>query len=263
MARPWTVVTWNVNGIRARLDNVTAYLAERAPDVVLLQETKVDDARFPKVPFLELGYRVEVFGDGGYAGVAIASKDPMADVQRGFAEGEPDRACRILAATIRGVRVYALYAPNGTEIGSEAFAYKLAWFRRLRDELAARYSPDDPVLLGGDFNVVPDDRDVYDPEGLRGTLHLTDEERAALSELCGFGLVDCFRARSDAAGVYSWYDYRHAAFARRMGMRIDLLLATRPLADRCVEVIHDEGPRTWPSHSDRLPVAGRFDLPAE
>ncbi|RMG95998.1 MAG: exodeoxyribonuclease III [Deltaproteobacteria bacterium] len=260
MSGPWTVATWNVNGLRARIDNVSAYLAERAPDVLLMQETKVDDARFPKVPFLELGYRVEVHGDGGYAGVAIASKDPMDDVQRGFAEGEDDRACRILAATIRGVRVYCLYAPNGTEIGSDAFAYKLEWFRRLRRELSAKHDPSDLVLLGGDFNVAPDDRDVYDPEGLRGTLHVTDEEREVLAELCGFGLVDCFRAKSDEAGVYSWYDYRHAAYARRMGMRIDLLLATRPLVERCVEVVHFEEPRGWPSPSDHLPVEGRFAL---
>jgi len=261
VSRPFRVVTWNVNGLRARIDNVSAYLAEKAPDVLLLQETKVDDARFPKVPFLELGYRVEAFGSGGYAGVAVVSKEPVTDVQRGFAEGPPDQAARILAVTVRGVRIYGLYAPNGTKLGSEAFSYKLAWFRRLRDEIAGRFAADDPVLLGGDFNVAPDDRDVYDPEGLRGTLHVSDEERAALADLCAIGLVDCFRSMSDEAGVYSWYDYRHAAFQRRMGMRIDLLLATRPLAERCRAVVHDEAPRAWPSPSDHLPVEGHFDWP--
>ena len=254
----WRVTTWNVNGGRARLDHVVTYLAEREPDVLLLQETKVDDERFPKVPFLELGYHLEVHGHKGYAGVAIASRTPLAHVQRGFHAGEPDRACRILACDVAGVRVYNLYAPNGTELGSEAFAYKLAWFRRLRAELDQRARPTDPVLLAGDFNVAPADRDVYDPEALRGGLHVSDEERAALADLMGFGLSDCLRLHEERAGIYSWYDYRHGAFPRRHGMRIDLVLVTEPLATCCEGVEHDEGPRAWDSPSDHLPVTSTF-----
>lgn len=257
--RPLTLITWNVNSVRAHLDHVLTYLAEHDADVVCLQETKVEDKLFPKVPFLELGYTVTTHGSKGYAGVATMTKQAPDDVHRGFREGPADAHRRILNTRVGGVRVYNLYVPNGQEIGSEAFVYKLDWFRRLREELDAHESPDDDVILCGDFNVVPDARDVWDPEGLEGRLHLTDDERAALRGLLDFGLEDCFRRLCDEPGHYSWYDYRQNMFGRGLGMRIDHVYATPGLAGRCTEVLHDAEPREWDAPSDHLPVTARFE----
>lgn len=258
MTGPFTLLTWNINGVRARLDGVLTYLSEREPDVVCLQEIKVEDKLFPKVPFIELGYQVHHHGSKGYAGVATLTKQKPDEVIRGFREGEADQACRIVNVKVGGVRIYNLYVPNGTALGTDAFAYKLAWLARLRDELVKHEKPDEPVLLCGDFNIAPDARDVVDPASLVGRTHFSPEEHAALRSLLEFGLRDCFRKFNDLPGQFTWFDYRAGAVRKNEGMRIDHVYATAPLYERCEVVIHDMAPRTEDAPSDHIPVTAKF-----
>jgi exodeoxyribonuclease III len=255
----FSLMTWNVNSVRARLDNVLAYLDDHQPDVACLQETKVGDSLFPRVPFMELGYQVALHGTKGYAGVATLIKGHApGDLQLGFAEGRPDKHPRILACTFAGVRIYNLYVPNGTAVGSEAFAYKLEWLARLRAELAAKFSPSDPVIVCGDLNIARDERDVWSVEAMRGHTHFTPEEHAALDALEGWGLHDCFRKHDQEPGRFTWFDYRDASWERRHGLRIDYVYASKPVYDRCVEVVHDWEPREWDTPSDHVPVIAKF-----
>lgn len=255
---PLTVVTWNVNSIRARLDHVATYLADHEPDVVCLQETKVEDRLFPRVPFLELGYRVHVHGSKSLAGVATLTKIEPTEVVAGFRDGPKDQHCRILATCVAGTWIYNLYVPNGTEVDSDAYRYKLDWMARLRGQLDAHHDPDAALMLVGDFNVAPEDRDVYDPAHFVGRLQCTDAEREALEALRGFGLTDCLRAKDERGGLYTWYDYRTGGFARGEGMRIDHVYATAPLLERCESVTHDPEPRGWDTPSDHVPVVAKF-----
>lgn len=251
-------MSWNVNSIRARLDHVLTYLYDHAPDVVCLQETKVEDKLFPRVPFMELGYQVHLHGGRALAGVATLTKAKPDEVRAGFAAGEPDRHPRVLVVRVDGVRIYNLYVPNGTELGSDAFSYKLEWLRRLRAELDATLTPSEPLVIVGDFNIAPDARDVYDPERFVGRLLFTDEEHEVLRNLLAFGLEDCFRRHVSEGGHYTWYDYRTNGFEIGEGLRIDHVYATAPMAERCLEVIHDPKPRSWDVPSDHLPVVARF-----
>jgi exodeoxyribonuclease-3 len=259
MSAPFSLMTWNVNSIRARLDNVLTYLDAKQPDVACLQETKVEDSLFPRVPFLELGYQVALNGTKGYAGVAtlIKGKKP-ADVQLGFAAPPSDKHPRILACTFEGVRIYNLYVPNGTAIGSEHFTYKLEWLARLRAELDARHDAGEPMILCGDFNIARDERDVWSVEAMQGCTHFTPEEHRALDEIEKFGLLDCFRKHDTAAERFTWFDYRDASWERRHGLRIDYVYATKPLYERCTAVEHDFEPREWDTPSDHVPVIARF-----
>ena len=260
MATGFRLLTWNVNSIRARLDNVLTYLDEHMPEVACLQETKVEDALFPRVPFMELGYRIALNGTKGYAGVAtlVRDTDPE-DVQLGFAEGPADKHRRILACTYRGVRIYNLYVPNGTALDSEHFQYKLEWLARLRAELGDRFSPDDQVVLCGDFNIARDERDVWSLAAMEGGTHFTPQEHAALDALEGFGLRDCFRKHDQEAGRFTWFDYRAGAWEKKHGLRIDFVYATAPLYQRCSAVLHDWEPRAWDDPSDHVPVTATFD----
>ena len=253
-----SILTWNVNSVRARLDHVLTYLAEHEPDVVCLQETKVADDLFPRIPFLELGYQVTMHGSKGYAGVATLTKTRPDAVYRGFRARPKDKHCRILAVEIAGVMVYNLYVPNGTELGSEAFAYKLHWLGRLREEFDANFSPADNVVVVGDFNIAPDERDVWDVEGMRGRLHFTDEEHEALTHLLGFGLEDCYRKHQPDGGHYTWFDYRTRAFERGEGLRIDHIYASAAMGERCTGVVQDHEPRGWDTPSDHVPVTAKF-----
>lgn len=258
MTAPFSLLTWNINGIRARLDGVLTYLSEREPDVVCLQEIKCEDKQFPKVPFHELGYQVHSHGAKGYAGVATLTKGKPDEVVRGFRDGEADQASRIVNVKLGGVRIYNLYVPNGTALGTDAFAYKLTWLARLRDELVKHEKADEPVLLCGDFNIAPDARDVVDPAALVGRTHFSPEEHAALRSLLEFGLRDCFRKFNDLPGQFTWFDYRAGAVRKNEGMRIDHVYATSPLYERCDAVIHDMAPRTEDAPSDHIPVTAKF-----
>lgn len=258
MTGPFSLLTWNINGVRARLDGVLTYLSEREPDIVCLQETKCEDKVFPRVPFMELGYTVHAHGGKGYAGVVTLTKAKPEEVVRGFREGEPDQACRIVNVRVGAVRVYNLYVPNGTALGTEQFAYKLAWLTRLRDELVKHASSGEEVVLCGDFNVAPDARDVVDPAALVGRTHFSPEEHAALRAVLEFGLRDCFRKFNDLPGQFTWFDYRAGALRKNEGMRIDHVYATAGLYDRCEVVIHDIEPRKGDSPSDHIPVIAKF-----
>ncbi len=252
------IATWNVNSVRARLPRLLPWLAERKPDVLCMQETKVVDEDFPRAEIEALGYRVETFGQKTYNGVAIASLAPPMAVSRGLPGDPPDAQRRVIEATVGGIRVVNLYVPNGMDVGTEAYAFKLEWFRRLRAHLSAAYSPSQDLVVLGDMNVAPEDRDVHDPEGLRGQILLSEPERAALRDVMAFGLSDVLRQQTEEAGLYTWWDYRAAMFRRGLGLRIDLVLATAPLAARCVSVEIDKTARAGEKPSDHAPVIAEF-----
>jgi len=255
------VVTWNVNSIRVRLRRVIAWLSEHQPDVLCMQETKVDDETFPLQDFEAIGYHVAFHGQRAYNGVAIASKLPLEAVARGFTGESDDAQRRLLSARIGDLRLINLYVPNGSPLGSEKFSYKLEWLVRLRQLLDEEYRPSEDVLLCGDFNVAPDDRDVYDPDGWRGHVLFHPDEHRALARLMDWGLVDAFRIHHEEGGVYSWWDYRAGNFRFNKGLRIDHVLVTVPLADRCGSVEVDRQARkVWEGEkpSDHAPVIATF-----
>lgn len=253
------IATWNVNSLKARLPRVEQWLAEAQPDVLCLQETKLADDAFPALTFQALGYDAAHHGEGRWNGVAILSRVGIAEVVAGFADGEePDAEARLLTATCGGVRVSSAYVPNGREVGSDHYAYKLQWLARLRRHLEATASPDGDVVVAGDFNVAPDDRDVWSVAAFRGATHVTADERAGMAALEDWGLVDVFRRHFDADGLFSWWDYRAGDFHQKRGMRIDLLLASKPLAERSIWALIDRNARKGQAPSDHAPVVAEF-----
>lgn len=248
------IATWNVNSVTARLPLVLKWLGQVRPDVVCLQETKCTDDRFPAREFAELGYHAEVFGQPTYNGVAILSRAPLADVRRGFSEDDQTAHARLLAATAGGVRVVNVYVPNGQFVGSEKYDFKLGWLGRLREFFDEDYWTDDEVLLCGDFNVAPEDRDVHDPEAWRGKILCSRREREALGVVREWGFVDAFRAETEEGGHFSWWDYRAGSFRRNAGLRIDHVWVSEPLAARARRCWIDREPRGWERPSDHTPV---------
>ena len=256
---PLRLLTWNVNSVRMRLDHVLTYLAEHEPDVVCLQETKVEDRIFPRVPFMELGYHVEVHGGKTHAGVATLTKKKPTSVTLGFKEGEEEERRRVLTVEVDGVTIYNLYVPNGTKLDTAPFTYKLNWFKRLRAQLDKEHSPDQPVILCGDFNIAPTELDVYSVKKMQGKLHFTQTEHDVLAELLAFGLRDCYRKHEKEANGFTWFDYRGGSWRKKEGLRIDHVYATPSAYDRCVSVSPDEEPRGWDQPSDHLPVTAVFE----
>jgi exodeoxyribonuclease-3 len=252
------LATWNVNSIRARHDAVLDWVKSREPDVLCMQETKVVDDDFPTDELLRLGYAVAMAGQKTYNGVAIVSRLPMTDITIGLHDEPNPLEKRLMRATIDGVRVYSVYVPNGKNPQSPAFPQKLRFLSRLKETLATDTAPDRPAVVCGDFNVAPDERDVFDAEAMRGQLHFTPDEHRALEDLVAFGLVDVFRKHHDEDKAFSWWDYRAGGFERDVGLRIDLILATRPLADRCTSADIDVGPRRGDKPSDHAPVVATF-----
>jgi exodeoxyribonuclease-3 len=252
------IATHNVNSLRARLPRVLAWLERAQPDVACLQETKVTDDLFPREPFEALGYHLAVHGQKTYNGVAILSKAPLEDVVSGIADFDDPQA-RSLAATTAGVRVRCLYVPNGQEIPSEKYEYKKAWLDALIAETIASWDPAVPTVLTGDFNITFDDRDLWDPEGHREAVFHSTPERERLQALLDWGLTDAFRLHNQQAGVYTWWDYRAAAFRRGMGLRIDHLLISASLVPRCRAVIVDKDERRGDKPSDHAPVLMELD----
>lgn len=257
------VVTWNVNSVRARIDRVYQWIKQHRPDVVCLQETKCADGAFPRREFELLGYRAVFHGQKTYNGVAILSPHAIEDTSRGFADGGPgeDEQARLIAATVCGVRVISAYVPNGKRVGSAHFDYKLRWLERLRDEyLDARHSPDEPLLLCGDFNVAPTDEDVWSPTHWRDTILTDPGVRRAFERVRDFGLADTFRQHHpEAEGAFSWWDYRRGSFTKNLGVRIDFVLATAPMAARCVGASIDREERAGRKPSDHAPVLALFE----
>ena len=242
----------------ARLPLVERWLAAARPDVLCLQETKCVDEKFPAAAFAALGYQSVSFGQPTYNGVAILARTPAADVQRGFADDDNSAHARLLAATVAGVRVVNVYVPNGQAVGTEKYAFKLEWLRRLRAYFDEHYWTDDEVLLCGDFNVAPEDRDVHDPQLWHGRILFSEPEKRALAGVKDWGFVDAYREHVAAGGNYSWWDYRAAGFQRNAGLRIDHIWVSPPLAERCTAAWIDREPRGWERPSDHTPVCAEF-----
>ncbi|MEZ5377780.1 MAG: exodeoxyribonuclease III [Acidimicrobiales bacterium] len=249
------VATWNVNSLNARMPRVEDWLAQVEPDVLCLQETKLSDDAFPADTFRSLGYESVHHGQGQWNGVAILSRVGIEQPLGGFAGGiEPDPDARLVSATCGGIRVHSVYVPNGREVGHEHYVYKLSWLGRLRAHLDQTTSPDDDVIVAGDWNIAPTDIDVWDRSVFEGSTHVTEPERSALDEVKAFGLVDTFRQRHPDPGLFSYYDYQAGRFHKRQGMRIDYLLASRGLADRCIVDLIDRNGRKGTKPSDHVPV---------
>ncbi len=247
------IVTWNVNSLRARQERVEEWLADVAPDVVLLQETKLADDAFPTLAFESLGYSAAHYGQGQWNGVAILSKVGLDDVVVNFADGiEPDPDARIITATCGGLRVSSVYVPNGRSLEDPHYEYKLSWLERLHAHLREQSSTE--IVVGGDFNIAPDDRDVWDPAKVNGATHVSQPERDRLQALLDLGLVDVFRQRHDADRVYSWWDYRRGDFHQGRGMRIDLVLCSSSVANDVEWAVVDRNARKGKQPSDHAPV---------
>ena len=268
------IATWNVNSLNARLEKVWWWLDRTAPDVLLLQETKLSDADAPHAAFRERGYELAHHGEGRWNGVAIASRVGLADVVTSFGEArapartpdqgddEPLAEARMIAATCAGVRVVSLYAPNGRTLDSIYYRAKLVWYARLARWLDEACAPGDALELGGDFNVAPTDADVWDPTACHGGTHVSAPEREAFQRLERWGLIDAYRARSSAPERFTWWDYRAGNFHKNLGMRIDHLLVTAGVAARVVGAeIDREARKGKPTPSDHAPVVIDLDEP--
>jgi exodeoxyribonuclease-3 len=255
------IATWNVNSLKARLPRVEEWLAYARPDVVCLQETKLSDDAFPQLSFGALGYEAVHHGNGRWNGVAILSRVGIEEVTSGFRDEVVDPYegdARLLAATCGGVRVVTVYVPNGREVGTEFYDRKLIWLGHLHDWLDATASPKDPVAVLGDFNVAPEDRDVWSMKAFTGSTHVTEPERAAVRALEEWGLIDAFRACYDQDQLYTYWDYRRGDFHQHRGMRIDLALVSAPLAERLTWALVDRNARKGQQPSDHAPLICDF-----
>jgi exodeoxyribonuclease-3 len=279
------IATWNVNSLKARQEAVENWLERAAPDILLMQETKLGDVDAPVMAFGMAGYQLVHHGEGRWNGVAIAARNGLAidDVVTNFGDGpvrdsgprgtagseddfDPFDEARVLAATVDGLRIVTVYAPNGRVVGSPFYQGKLAWFERLGrfldDERAAGRG--DQLLVGGDFNVAPADIDVWDPAAAHGGTHVSEPERAAVRALIDRGLTDTYRARHDEPGRYTWWDYRAGMFHKNFGMRIDLLLAGADVTGRLVDAEIDRQARKGPPvPSDHAPLSIDLDEPGK
>jgi exodeoxyribonuclease III len=250
------IATWNVNSLKARLPRVEEWLEYAAPDVLCLQETKLTDNTWPSLAFQSLGYDSVHYGQGQWNGVAILSRVGIEDVASGFGDLPDPYAgdARLIAATCGGVRIVSVYVPNGREVESEHYERKLEWLAQMRTWLGETVSPTDDVAVLGDFNVAPEDRDVWSPKAFRGSTHVTEPERAAVRALCDWGMVDAFRARYDQDRLYTYWDYRRGDFHQHRGMRIDLALVTSSLASRLQFALVDRNARKGQQPSDHAPL---------
>jgi exodeoxyribonuclease-3 len=258
------IATWNVNSIRTRLDHVTQWLSGNPVEVLCMQETKVVDDDFPRSPFEALGYHLVIFGQKSYNGVAIASRQPLSDVSRGFAPivgteeaTSFDEQKRVITGVLDGIRIVNLYVPNGSSVGSDKYDYKLAWFKVLRTYLTTllHQQTPDAMCVCGDFNIAPDDRDIHDPTGRENHIMASAAERQALQEsVFDLGFADAFRKFESEGGHFSWWDYRAAAFRRNMGWRIDHHYLSPSLYAQAKSCVIDTAPRKLEKPSDHTPV---------
>ena len=256
------IATWNVNSILARLPLVTRWLEAAQPDVLCVQETKCTDDKFPTLELKAIGYDSVIFGQQTYNGVAIISRAGCATLQtaqRGYPFDDPSSQARLLSVDIAGVRIVNVYIPNGQMVGSEKYQFKLDWLKRLREFLDASYDNSTPVLLCGDFNVAPEERDVHDPRLWQNRILFSEPEKAALQHVKDWGFTDTFRLHTEEGGHYSWWDYRAGAFRRNLGLRIDHVWVSAPLAARSKATWIDKEPRQWERPSDHAPVVAEFD----
>ncbi len=278
------IATWNVNSLKARQEAVEKWLARAAPDVLLIQETKLTDSDAPVMPFAMLGYDLLHHGEGRWNGVGIVTRKGLTvtDVVTNFGDGpvrdsgpgaardvseedfNPFDEARMLSATVDGLRVVTVYAPNGRVVGSPFYTGKLAWYERLSRWLADTRMASEPLVLGGDFNIAPTDADVWDARAVHGGTHVSEPERAAFRALLDWGFTDAYRLRERRPGRFSWWDYRAGNFHKNLGMRIDHLLVTEPLAARVVGAEIDREARKGPPiPSDHAPVSIDLDEPGK
>jgi exodeoxyribonuclease-3 len=252
------IATWNVNSMKVRLPHVVEWLQNHEPDVLVLQEIKQLTENFPTEALQEIGYHSIASGQKTYNGVAVISKSPATDPVTDFPDlDDPQR--RILASTVDGIRIVDLYIPNGSEVGSEKYEYKLNWLKSLRNFLEAEMQRHENVVVLGDFNIAPADADVYDPEKWGDAILCSPLERQALGKLFDLGLTDVFRKFEHPEGTFSWWDYRAAGFRRNAGLRIDLILTSDSMTERCKSSYVDKEPRAWERPSDHAPVVAEFD----
>jgi len=253
------IATWNVNSLKVRLQQVLEWLGTQGPDVLVLQEIKQVTEAFPAEAFEDAGYRSIASGQKTYNGVAVVSRsepeDPVTDLP-----GFEDVQRRVLATTIAGVRVVNLYVPNGSEVGSDKYAYKLGWLEALRAFLADEMKSHERLVVLGDFNIAPADEDVYDPEKWGDAILCSPKERAALGRLMDLGLADVFRKFEQPEKSFSWWDYRAAMWRRNAGLRIDLILTSDAMTRACTASWIDKEPRGWERPSDHTPVVAEFGL---
>jgi exodeoxyribonuclease-3 len=257
------IATWNVNSINARLDNVLRWFEAELPDVAVLQEIKCVDEKFPAEAFERLGYNVAVHGQKTYNGVALLSKHPLEDVRKGLPEVDGDDHARYIEAVIAGprpVRIGGIYLPNGNPIGTEKFAYKLAWMERLRRHAINLLAYEEPMVLLGDYNVIPEPEDADKPEGWLGDALFQPESRAAWRALKNLGLSDAYMQADGAPGGYTFWDYQAGAWQRNHGIRIDHALLSPQAADRLKSVIIHRDVRDNEKPSDHVPVVVELDL---
>jgi exodeoxyribonuclease-3 len=253
------IASFNVNSVRARLPIVTAWLQSSRPEVLALQETKVQDDDFPAAAFEEIGYRCVVRGQKSYNGVALLTATALEDVRIGLLD-EPKDEPRLISGRLNGLTIVNTYVPQGYMADSEKFLYKLEWFARLLDYFRTRFHASDPVVWVGDLNVAPQPIDVYDPEALLGHVCYHPDVREALQKVMQWGFVDTFRQHCRDGGQYTFWDYRmRGAFQRNRGWRLDHIMATRPAADACTGCTIDKAPRTRERPSDHTPVIAEFD----
>lgn len=252
------IATWNVNSLRVRLSQLLEWLALHKPDVIVLQEIKLEDKDFPLADLMAAGYHAISSGQKTYNGTALLSCHPINEIETSLPDfADPQR--RLLAATIENIRIINVYVPNGSSVGSDKYIYKLDWLARLKAYLTQQLQQHERLLVLGDFNIAPEDRDVHDPIAWEGQVLVSEPERQALREIMALGLYDAFRIFEEALGHYSWWDYRAGSFRRNHGLRIDHILVTASLRDSCVECRIDQQPRTAERPSDHAPVVACFE----
>jgi exodeoxyribonuclease-3 len=262
------IATWNVNSIRTRLTHLTDWLSTHAIDVLCLQETKVTDQDFPLPPIHALGYQAYIYGQKSYNGVALLSREPLSDVRLGFASvlGETvtadlDDQKRVICGLLDGIRIVNVYVPNGATLDSDKYEYKLLWLKVLRIYLETLLAENESLLICGDFNIAPEDRDIHDPKGKENHIMASPIERAALQDVLAIGLKDAFRKFTTEGGHFSWWDYRAGSFRRNAGWRIDHHYLSPVLYDRATQCIIDPEPRAWEKPSDHTPVIVELESP--
>ncbi len=255
------VASWNVNSIKARKERLFSWLKQHEPDVLCLQELKTELAGFPQQELEELGYHSAAVGQRTYNGVAILSRHPLEDVRVGLDDGEDDPEARFISALTNGLRVMSCYVPNGQSLDSPKYPYKMRWLDRLQTYLARHHTPSEPLVVCGDFNIAPEDRDCHDPAAWIDGVLFHPDVREKFQRLLSWGLVDTFRIHVQEAGKFSWWDYRMLAFPKGIGLRIDFVLGTQAVAERCTAASIDRNERKGKLPSDHAPVIAELRWP--
>jgi exodeoxyribonuclease-3 len=252
------IASWNINSLRKRQDRLFSWLETTKPDIVCLQETKCPDEQFPALALQAAGYYPAYHGEKSYNGVAILATTELREVRPSLCDEIVDPQARVIAASVGELRVFSIYAPNGQVVGSPAYQYKLQWYRRLRKCVAKEKSSD--LVVCGDFNVAPDDSDIYDPDLWRGAIMASDGERAAFRDLCSLGLHETLRIHHRQRDLFSWWDYQMRAFEKNRGLRIDAVLSSENLALKCIASGVDREMRAGKNPSDHAPVWAEFAI---